>query len=195
MPTREELGWAPIQRGVRQTVGDFDREVVFEMGHANTPGTSPATNYGIDGFGIRFLLHGPHGTVQFAWNTGIVPEKVPGRYGDEWRRSSVYASDLGYHADFPAYDGMGSMECIYRESGHCYYDGSSLQADEALDLFFTEGEEAMWKLLESRYTTWVVEAENAPPPPVEPFVQVSKPPLLEIETSPVEAVFADGEDG
>lgn len=66
----------------------------------------PKTNYGIHGLDVWFILKGPKGATQFA----------------------VTGFDVGYHSLEPQYEGQTKMECTM--FGECYYDGSSLRADD-----------------------------------------------------------------
>jgi hypothetical protein len=133
----------------------FSREVAFEAGHPwNTRGNPPASNYGRASVKVRFLLHGPKGSVQFLWSTGITPESTIGRFGDEWMHTGPSGFDAGYHADEPQYPHQDAFPCTYRPSGQCYYDGSALAGDDMLRVFLTEGEDAMWAALQRRYIEW-----------------------------------------
>lgn len=169
---RAERGWPlSAEHGTRtaEDSGGFSREVVFEPGHPLTLGTGPSSNYGRGALKIRFLLHGPKGSVQFFWSTGITPERAVERdvfsrasgpfaaghvyEHQEWMHSAPTGFDLGYHSDAPQYDEHDTYECEYRPGGKCYYDGSSLAADRILELFLTQGEDAMWEALRERYNS------------------------------------------
>lgn len=162
-PTREELGWPSVARhGTRTTTDEhgFSREVYFHPGHpGNTIGNPSNADYGRGSMEIKFLLHGPKASVQFVWNTGITPEKTPGRYGDEWMHHAPMGFDLGYHADKAQWSGQLNVGCTYRAKGECYYDGSSLAADEMLDIFLTRGEGAMWQELHDYYISLFEEVD------------------------------------
>ena len=153
-----EQGWPLVAEHGTISEPDSDgfrREVAFEPGHPwNTRGNPPSTNYGRASVRVRFLLHGPRATVQFLWSTGITPERVPGRFGDEWMHSGPNGFDVGYHADEPQYGAQDAFECTYRPSGLCYYDGSGLAGDEFLAVFLALGEDAMWDALRKRYADW-----------------------------------------
>lgn len=160
--TRAERGWPLVAEHGTRTEADadgFSREVIFEPGHAwTTRNNAPSSNYGRGSLRIRFLLHGPRGTVQFLWATGVTPERqMEARVGythEEWMHSAPMGFDVGYHADEPQYGDDEARDCDYRPSGSCYYDGSSLAADEFLEVFLTEGEDAMWAGLHQRYVSW-----------------------------------------
>ena len=170
--TRAALGWPlSAERGTVSAVDaeGFSREVVFEPGHPLTVGSGPSTNYGRSSLTIRFLLHGPRGTIQFLWSTGVTPEKVyEARRGythdewmhEEWMHHAPMGFDVGYHADSPNYDSQSEFECQYRPAGVCFYDGSGLAGTSMLELFLTKGEDAMWAELRERYTQWIDGVES-----------------------------------
>lgn len=138
----------------------FRREVVFEPGHAwTTRNNPPSSDYGRASLRIRFLLHGPKGSVQFLWSTGIMPERdterlTPAYTREAWMHHTPMGIDVGYHADEPQYEGQDLYDCEFRASGKCYYDGSGLAGEDFLAMFLTEGEDAMWAGLRARYATW-----------------------------------------
>lgn len=134
----------------------FRTEILVEPGHAIRETRGDGSNYGIHSMGIRFLLHGPAATVQFLMWTGLVPELVPGPYGERWRSSEfgVMAADLGYHADAAQYDGhedWGRMKCDYRASGECFYDGSGLAAERLLGIALMDGHGGVFAALQDYY--------------------------------------------
>lgn len=129
-------------------MSELRREIKWEPGfdHRNDPDPTKR-QYGCRGMTIRFLLHGERGTMQFVISTGWLP-------GQQWKAEKVLgpmATDVGYHWDSPRYEGQGWLECSVRPNGRCYYDGSSLMADELFAKFTTVGEAAVWELLEQRY--------------------------------------------
>lgn len=155
---RAARGWPlAAERGTLSAeVEGFRREVAFEPGHAwTTKGAPPSEDYGRASLTVRFLLHGPKGSTQFLWSTGITPEPVVTRMSwgahEEWMHSAPTGFDVGYHADEPQYGEHESYECPYRPSGRCFYDGSGLAGDRLLKVFLTQGEDAMWAFLRRRY--------------------------------------------
>lgn len=163
---RAERGWPLVSDHGTIAEPDaegFRREVAFEPGHPwNTRNNPPSSNYGRGSLKIRFLLHGPKGSVQFLWSTGVTPERTSeiDRWGtrEEWMHSAPMGFDVGYHADEPQYDEQESYDCTYRPGGKCYYDGSGLAGEEFLRVFLTEGEDAMWGALRERYALWFEKA-------------------------------------
>lgn len=129
-------------------MSEFRREVCFEPGfdHRNDPDPKQR-EYGCHGMDIRFLLHGPRGSVQFLLYTGWLP-------GQSYYRPSPLrptGADVGYHWDSPQYDGQSPRECTVRPGGRCYYDGSGLAAEELFERFTAESDAAVWSTLEQRY--------------------------------------------
>lgn len=113
----------------------------------------PKTNYGIHGLDIWFILKGPKGAVQFAINFPIyLPHVEAERYA--WKyKPEIMGIDIGYHALEPQYEGQTKMEC--QMFGECYYDGSSLRADDWVKEIFairgTHLEDEIWSRLEEDY--------------------------------------------
>lgn len=104
---------------------------------------------------VRFLLHGELGATQFLVKFLTQP------YGESLLDSEPARGwDLGYHSRKPGH-GTEMEECDVVPEGRCWYDGSSLQADELARLFFAQGEDIVWEWLEDRYATWLkAEAEG-----------------------------------
>lgn len=119
----------------------------------------PNKNYGIGGLDIWFILKGPRGAVQFAVNFPVnlphIELEYPAKFPDWNERKHFMGIDVGYHAPKPQYEGQNDMECQHLEGGRCYYDGSSLRAQEWVDeLFSTRGqciEPLIWERLEQYY--------------------------------------------
>lgn len=117
----------------------------------------PKKNYGISALQIRMLLHGEHATMQFLFSTGM---HLPNVMKENLKKGAhlfellnrPMGYDVGYHADVPQWEGHEPMEkCDVRPQGTCYYDGSSLQADNLLKVYFKKGQDAVWKKLEQLY--------------------------------------------
>lgn len=137
----------------------FTRTIVFTPAF-DKRNIDPRRNYGIHGVEMRWYLKGPCGVIQFVvytnWQLPHVNEER-----DERTVSHEYAhllcrpmaSDLGYHSPFPMYDcqSLTTESCELLEGKPCYYDGSSLAADDVLDLLIREGGEAVWARLEKEY--------------------------------------------
>ena len=105
----------------------------------------PMKNYGIGSAEFGFYLTGAKGTIQFTVCTGW---HLPGIVD-----SKVLPVDLGYHARKPQYDGQEPIDakCQWTGGNPCYYDGSSLAAEDVFNTLVREGDEAVWAILEKRY--------------------------------------------
>jgi len=87
-----------------------------------------------------YLLEGPEGVVQFMMIFPGSLEPMP--------------ADVGYHSRTPRYEdqqGMGS--CPQLGGDYCYYDGSTLLAQELHQKFKDSGDdpEVIWRELEEFY--------------------------------------------
>jgi hypothetical protein len=128
------------------------REIRWCPGYDKT-----AEGKGRHGLDIRWYVHGELGTVQFVLSTHWIPSWVrEGRWGREVAAPDKYltasAVDLGYHWRFPQYEGQPCMgECDVLHGAICYYDGSGLHAEDVFARLLTDGEEAVWAVLEARY--------------------------------------------
>ena len=85
----------------------------------------------------RYYLLGDKGAVAFAMRT------KNGR--------PIDGLDWGYHAHSKVFDHDTQHACDILPGGRCHYDGSSLNADRVVDIFFHLGEEAMWTELLDYY--------------------------------------------
>lgn len=110
----------------------------------NHPACIPGTGgtHGVRGLILRFVVKGDKGAVQFVLLTDWVPQYATRSslplYVKEWKYKSSFDCypipiDLGYHSKVPMHDGQEpiSKSCEFT-SGACYYDGSSLNAAEAI---------------------------------------------------------------
>lgn len=94
---------------------------------------------------LAFYVHAETITAQFTM--------LLYQHDGQWK---LLATDVGFHSDKPTCD-QGSMRCDIRPSGHCYYDGSSLQALELQrEWFATKDNETVFKRLEE-----IVESHNS----------------------------------
>lgn len=133
----------------------------------------PKKNYGIHCVDLLMLLKGELGAVQFKMLTQWYPKGVNNRIVKETLRDhmdpfsepgisfertielhlSPMPSDIGYHSPKPMYDdqkGMGDS-CEWLDGKPCYYDGSSLEAENVYDILLKEGSDGVWKYLEEYY--------------------------------------------
>jgi hypothetical protein len=75
-------------------------------------------------------------------------------------------ADLGYHSKTPHYEGHTSMgACEFCDGQDCYYDGSGLNANDAMYALLNGGDDALWKFLDEYYRT--VFEDAAYPTPAE----------------------------
>ena len=119
----------------------------------------PKINYGIHATDIWFILKGPKGAIQFGVTLPCYLPHVQAELEakpDTWGRNKIRGFDVGYHALEPQYEGQHEMdECDLFPGSKCFYDGSSLRADEWVeDIFSVRGEPPetlLWKMLEEEY--------------------------------------------
>lgn len=126
----------------------------FDKRHPN-----PSKNYGIGSCQITFILKGPKGAVQFMIGTDwylpeVQREQRDFNYNHDVRFDRIQPQgwDVGYHAYEPQFEGQDSMPCELL-GGQCYYDGSTLLADEMVPKFIAGGTAWLWPELENIYRT------------------------------------------
>lgn len=112
-------------------------------------------SHGKHGMNIRFLSKGEKGVVQFLLYTGWLPLKTHDQ-NIEFLFSPVnppLPADLGYHSPKPLYEDHYQTKdaCEYLEGKPCYYDGSTLNAGNAMYTLLNGGEDALWKFLDEYY--------------------------------------------
>jgi hypothetical protein len=106
----------------------------------------PKKNYGLHGLDIWFILQGPKGAVQYAVTVQINLPHVAeerGKWTYEYGLGSIFSGfDVGYHSPVAQYEGQTQMDCQTLEGGKCYYDGSSLRADDwTKEIFAARGDQ------------------------------------------------------
>lgn len=105
-------------------------------------------SHGIGAVDMRMVLKGPLGVVQFVLYTGWHLDETPEGVG------KPLAADLGYHSPTPLYEGQYQTEsCTYFDGASCFYDGSSLNAEEPWRILRYEGGDAVWKYLRDYYAS------------------------------------------
>lgn len=93
----------------------------------------------------KFFLKGEKGIIQFCIRTG---------WNINDKSEPAYGYDVGYHSPVALYSDQKPMEkCSHYET--CYYDGSSMYAENVFHMLLNYGEEAVWKELESAYERWL----------------------------------------
>lgn len=115
----------------------------------------PKHNYGIHGLDVFFILKGPKGAVQFAVTFPTYLPHVELEKSSWSYNPRIMGFDVGYHAKEPQYEGQTPMENCTLFEGPCYYDGSSLRAEEwSKEIFAIRGahpEDEIWRRLEVEY--------------------------------------------
>ncbi|HJY22925.1 MAG TPA: hypothetical protein VJ279_08580 [Hanamia sp.] len=109
--------------------------------------------YGVHGVNCKFYLIGEKAVIQFViytqWHLPHVEQEFSARIDHMFCKPM--AADLGYHSPIPLYEDQRKMKkCSFFEGG-CYYDGSSLQADEMFDILIKEGSKGVWKAMKKYY--------------------------------------------
>lgn len=124
-------------------------------------------DYGIGACRIRFILKGPKGAVQFMiGTTWFLPqtqrENRKWQYDFDCKFDQIHPQgwDVGFHSPVPMYEGQTHMDSCDVLEGNCYYDGSSLRADEWVPNFLAGGTEWLWPKLEEEYRS-LFETEQA----------------------------------
>lgn len=119
----------------------------------------PHKNYGIHGVDLRFYLKGPDAAIQFViythWHLPHVQAEMDAKPCDPrfpYMFHKPQPADIGYHVRAPLYEGQTpiSDDC-HLIGGPCYYDGSTLQAEEVFDVLVRGGTDALWAEMERRY--------------------------------------------
>jgi hypothetical protein len=118
----------------------------------------PNKNYGIHGMNLRFVLKGAEGAVQFLVYTQmhlphVHEELYHRRKPNEAWMAAPMGADIGYHARVPHYEGQSIVQesCPHLDGAPCYYDGTSLGAEEFMPEFLAGGSDAVWAMLAQRY--------------------------------------------
>lgn len=125
---------------------EFER-IVTMSGAFDKRHSDPSKNYGIHGVELRMVLKGPIGATQFVLYTGWHLPHVAAEIGN----SKPMGADKGYHWPTPQYEGQDQMDCAYVAGGKCYYDGSSLNAENTFETLLNKGSDGVWAELEEMY--------------------------------------------
>jgi len=135
---------------IRQKMNDGSERIMrismpFDKRHPN-----PKKNYGISPMVIYLIYLKDNNATQFSFS---VPFYLP-HVACNLPHKSLWEGmgyDVGYHANKPQYESQTPMKnCDLLKEGQCYYDGSSLLADERYKQFIGR-ENAFdwaWKQLE-----------------------------------------------
>jgi hypothetical protein len=139
------------QNTISDTVDGFDRILTISPAW-DRRSSDEAKNYGVHGMEIRFVLKGELGAVQFVFYTGIFQKHVADEHKHAGYQSRWMGADIGYHSPKPMYNGHQSTKnpCGVL-GGECFYDGSSLSADNFAPTFVERGPDAVWEMLRDEY--------------------------------------------
>lgn len=121
----------------------------------------PKKNYGIGAVTCRMVLLGELGATQFSFSTGMYLPHVEAEL--EAKNSTglkPMGYDVGYHSSKPQYEGQSERGCDLLPGKKCFYDGSSLRAEEWMKIFIEEGSEKIWGMLEENYQELFVSEES-----------------------------------
>lgn len=138
----------------------------------------PSRNYGIHNAVMVFVVKKGHNAIQWVVSTGWYTKSAeahlrtfPKREYREQYDYRPWATDIGYHAILPQYDGQHKLHehCEYT-GGACYYDGSSLHAEDFVDGFLQGGTDWLWPILEQVYRA---RFEGGEYPDLTPPVQIN----------------------
>ena len=111
---------------------------------------------GVHGCGLRMVLKGPLGAVNFVlytqWQLPSTIEMWKGKGQYSVGMNEPVPADLGFHSPKPIYDGQPAVrsDCSYVD-GPCYYDGSSLNAMSMYRVLVERGSDGVWEELERYY--------------------------------------------
>lgn len=144
--------------------------IIFKCRHgAKACAPGKGGSHGKHGLSLRFIAKGELGAVQFLVYTGWMPQKVsPSSIGyrdvKDWG-GDLMPADLGCYSKTPHYDGQTPIEnsCEYCDGQPCYYDGSGLNASDAMYSLVNGGEAALWKFLDDYYSSVFLGGEYPKP--------------------------------
>jgi hypothetical protein len=126
-------------------------------------------SHGRHGLNIRFVSKGDEGAVHFLLFTGWMPQYVEesnigSRYIPDWGGNAM-AADLGYHSKKQRYEEQmqASESCEYCDGQPCYYDGSGLNASDAMYALVNGGDDALWSFLDDCYKSVFGDGEYPQP--------------------------------
>lgn len=108
----------------------------------------PSKNYGIRRTYLKFILKNDLGAVQYLL---MIPH-IDKNDWPSWTEGTM-GLDVGYHSPKPMYEGQNPMDCDL--FGRCYYEGSTLRAEEWTEkIFSVRGERSevlLWEMLEQEH--------------------------------------------
>jgi len=143
---------------------EFER--IVEMSAAyDKRNEDPSKNYGIHGVDFRMVLKGPKGAVQFViytnWHLPHVQEEMDHKVLLDPSTVDIshhpMPADVGYHSPKPMWESEdwphkpATESCPYLDGKPCYYDGSTLYAEDVYKILLKKGSKGVWEELENCY--------------------------------------------
>lgn len=133
----------------------FQRKIKFRPAF-DKRAPEPDKNYGIGCLIIEFGVIGDKGAVSFSFGTGIYTKAIREEFKNKGRDFEPMGYGVDYHSPIPIRDWQEEGEpscskCGWLDGKPCYSDGSSLYADEVMEILISDGEEKMWATLEEYY--------------------------------------------
>lgn len=120
-----------------------------------SPAYDRVEGYGQHGADLLMLVKDGRGVVQFVVSTGWGLPSTRPHWNERVKALFLLptGTDVGYHSRVPRYEGQTAIEdsCKWLDGAPCYYDGSSLAAEELFETLIAEGDEAVWTVLERRH--------------------------------------------
>lgn len=113
----------------------------------------PSKNYGVSAMTLSFAVLGEKGAVELSIYTGWYLKHVREEFAEKRLLSDTFMGrDLGYHSYRAQYAGQWSSDCCHLlGEERCFYEGSSLQAQELTEYFLEHGDESLFRKLEQLY--------------------------------------------
>lgn len=136
----------------------LERIIYFTPAYDKRPKAPGDPNYGIHGVTMSWYVTGGGQAVQFVthtnWQLPEVQEELDAKVSLQFPHLSCHPlpTDVGYHSSQPLYKGQTPIEADCKwTKGPCYYNGSSLYAQNIFEILVREGHEAVWKKLEEEF--------------------------------------------
>ena len=146
----------------------FKKEITFSPSE-DLRDPDPLQNCGVVSPKIRFTLVGPNGAVAFICAPQWYPRhctKQNARQRADFGNPKNWPTgwDLGFHSYEPRYEDHIQRDCDLLEGGHCYPDGSGLNAIPLVEILITKGSDGVWEYLENYYKELFGEDEETETP-------------------------------
>jgi len=145
-------------------VEELKKEIVFNPAY-DRRNPDPTKNFGIGSVLCSMILSGNEGAVVFNFSTGMLLPSTIKEYIETGKAcykinsdGMVYflnipcALDIACHSKKPLDDDHSILNKTCDYIGQpCYYESSSIEADEYLQILIEKGSEPIWDLLTSYY--------------------------------------------